>query len=279
MVRPLFTLSAALLIAGCVRPGGLADRNEGCAAQKSSFTSAGDPLLRQTQQPRPFARPNLSRQRAPDTDLEATLARENSALDSLQIAFDSLLYCRWIEARTVRADLAAGRVPRAQSEQRMAALRARLRSDLDRARAVLADLERQAAERAPLLEQQAPGVTTTAPRGRGANQPRPVVAAATVLLRLRPEGGAPEVGRVAAGEGVSVRPATGGFAAVESGGQLRGYAPAGAFQIPERAIRPAERATSPIRTLAATNIARRDNFAESVSLAESTSVSGFELAS
>jgi len=285
MIRPLLALGTGLLIAGCVPPGGLAGRgasdpNEGCAAQKTSFVSAGDPLLRQAQPQRPGPRADLSRQRPAEagTDLQGTLARENSALDSLQIAFDSLLYCRWIEARTVRADLAAGRVPRAQSEQRMAALRARLRADLDRARAVLADLERQAAERAPALEQQAPGVTATAPRGRGANQARPVVAAATVLLRLRPEGGAPEVGRIAAGEGVSVRPATGGFAAVESGGQLRGYAPAGAFQVAERAARPAERAASPLRTLAATNIARRDNFAESVALAESSAVSGFELA-
>ncbi|MBR0655817.1 hypothetical protein [Plastoroseomonas arctica] len=273
MIRPLLAASAILLLAGCARPGGLADTREGCAAQASSFIGAGDSFVRPTQ-----GRADLSRQRGGDTNLQATLARENSDLDSLQIAFDSLLYCRWIEARTVRADLTAGRVPRAESEARMAALRARLRADLARARAVLAELERQAATRVAALEQEAPGVTATAPRGRGANQPRPVVAAATVLLRLRPEGGAPEVGRVAAGESVSVRPAAGGFAAVESGGQIRGYAPAGAFQIAERTARPAERAASPIRTLAATNIARRENFAESVSLAESSAVSGFELA-
>ena len=35
---------------------------------------------------------------------------------------------------------------------------------------------------------------------------------------------------------------------------------------------------SPMRTLAATNLTRRDNFAESVALAESSAISGFELA-
>jgi hypothetical protein len=277
MNRPLLTLGAVLLLAGCARPGGFADAREGCSAQAASFNSAGDPFVRPAQ-PRWWMRPSLQRQRTAEVNLQAGLARENSELDSLQIAFDSLLYCRWIEARTVRADLSSGRVPRAQAEQRMTALRARLRADLDRAKAVLAELDRQASARAAALEEEAPGIVAALPRVRGTNQLRPVVAAATVPLRLRPDAGAPEVGRVAAGEGVTVRPAAGGFAAVESGGELRGYAPAGAFQIAERAP-VADRPASPIRILAATNLTRRDNFAESVSLAESSAISGFELAS
>ncbi|MBR0653120.1 hypothetical protein GXW78_25920, partial [Roseomonas terrae] len=103
---------------------------------------------------------------------------------------------------------------------------------------------------------------------------RRVTAAATVPLRLRPEAGAPEIGRVAAGQTVQVRPAQSGFALVEGQGQ-RGYAPAGAFQIAE--IAPAAATGGPVRQLAATNIARRDNFAESLALARDAAVSGFEL--
>lgn len=279
MHRPFLFLGTALLMAGCVSPGGLApDAREGCPAQLSSYSGATDAFVRPTR-PRWWMLPIPQRPRTTEVNLQTALARENGELDSLQIAFDSLLYCRWIEARTVRADLAAGRVPRAQSEARMAALRARLRADLDRARAVVAELDRQAAARNAALEQEAPGVTAALPRlnSRG-NQARPVVASATVVLRLRPDVGAPEVGRVGAGEGVSVRPAVSGFAAVESGGRVRGYAPAGAFQIAERAAQAADGNASPMRTLAATNLTRRDNFAESVALAESSAVSGFELA-
>ncbi len=279
MQRPLLFLGTTLLLAGCVRPGGLApDAREGCPAQLSSYSASTDAFVRPTR-PRWWMLPIPQRPRTAEVNLQTALARENGELDSLQIAFDSLLYCRWIEARTVRADLAAGRVARAQADARMAALRARLRADLDRALAVVAELDRQAAARTAALESEAPGITAALPRpsSRG-NQARPVIAAATVVLRLRPDVGAPEVGRVGAGEGVSVRPAASGFAAVESGGRVRGYAPSGAFQIAERAAQAAERNPSPIRTLAATNIARRDNFAESVALAESSAVSGFELA-
>lgn len=274
-----------LTLGGCAGRGGQAGaQGEGCRAQLSSFNEAGDTFVRPTR-PRWSWRP---RPAAPaPTGLDAEMTRENADLDSLQIAFDSLLYCRWIEARTVRADLTAGRVPRPQAEARMAALRARLRADLDRARTVLAELEQRAAAREAALEAVAPGSRETAARSRRARgAATSVVAAATVPLRLRPDAGAPEVGRVAAGQNVTVRPAENGFAYVEGGGgQVRGYAAAAAFQAAERALaaqRAAEGRDSPttaaIRRLAATNIARRDNFSESVTLAENAAVSGFELA-
>lgn len=273
-----------LALGGCAGRGGQAGvQGEGCRAQLSSFNEAGDTFVRPTRprwswRPRPAA--------PPPTGLDAEMTRENADLDSLQIAFDSLLYCRWIEARTVRADLTAGRVPRPQAEARMAALRARLRTDLDRARSVLAELEQRAAAREAALEAVAPGSRDAAARRRSARgAATSVVAAATVPLRLRPDAGAPEVGRVAAGQNVTVRAAENGFAYVEGGGQARGYAPAGAFQAAERALaaqRAAEGRDTPgaaaVRRLAATNIARRDNFAESVTLAENAAVSGFELA-
>jgi hypothetical protein len=99
-----------------------------------------------------------------------------------------------------------------------------------------------------------------------------------VPLRLRPEAGAPEIGRVAAGQAVTVRPSQSGFALVEGQGGLRGYAPAGAFQIAERAPAAVSGGQgAAVRQLVATNIARRDNFAESLGLAREAAVSGFEL--
>jgi hypothetical protein len=101
-------------------------------------------------------------------------------------------------------------------------------------------------------------------------------------LRIRPEPGAPEIARVAANEPVTVRPAQANFSLVETSSGIRGYAPANSF--------PGRRAAAPVpstasgdgsfRELAASNIAKRDNFAESVADAErATQGQGFELAS
>ncbi|MBR0682510.1 hypothetical protein GXW74_18610 [Roseomonas eburnea] len=270
------------------------DLADGCRNQLGSFNGAGDALLAAdtaadagpisatgsgaTWQ-RPRTTTNFGRG-APATGIEGTLAQENADLDALQIAFDALLYCRWIEARTIRAELAANRVPRPTAESRMAALRARLQRDLARAQAVLDGLERRATQREPALEAAAPGSRAAAQRARAdTGATRRVVAAATVPLRLRPEAGAPEIGRVAAGQAVTVRPAQSGFALVEGQGGLRGYAPTGAFQIAERTAPVVSGGGGQVRVLVASNIAKRDNFAESLALAREAAVSGFELAS
>ncbi|WP_137124902.1 SH3 domain-containing protein [Roseomonas sp. HF4] len=280
----------ALVAAGCAGPGGgaLVAGADACGQQVGGFNGAGQAFLAPTAgaatwgSRQPLTATNFGRGvPAPGTGLEATLAQENADLDSVQIAFDALLYCRWIEARTIRAELAAGRTPRPAAESRMAALRARLQRDLARAQAVLESLEQRDSQRAAAVEAAAPGVRRAAAAARsGAGNTRRVVAAATVPLRLRPEAGAPEIGRVPAGQAVSVRPAQSGFALVEGQGGLRGYAPSGAFQVAERAA-PAVAAAGPggrVRVLAASNIAKRDNFAESLALAREAAVSGFELA-
>jgi hypothetical protein len=277
--------AAVGLLAACALPGG-EDAGEGCRNQVNSFNGSGEAFMAPArwtapgELPRGTTATNFGRPSAtPGAGLEATLRQENADIDAVQIAFDALLYCRWIEARVIRAELSANRVQRPTAEARMAALRARLQRDLARAQAVLDALEARTAERDAALEAAAPGSRAAARRARTeSGATRRVVAAATVPLRLRPEAGAPEIGRVAAGQAVSVRPAQSGFALVEGQGGLRGYAPTGAFQIAERAA-PAV-AGGPgagIRQLVATNIARRDNFAESLGLAREAAVSGFEL--
>lgn len=279
----LAVAAASVAVAGCVPPGaGGFDSGEGCRNQVASFNGAGDTFLGSTG----WDASGLLPQRTVATNfargtgaLDAQLRQENAELDALQIAFDALLYCRWIEARTIRAELAAGRIARPVAESRMAGLRSRLQRDLARAQSVLVNLEQRASAREAALEAAAPGTREAARRARAeTGATRRVVAAATVPLRLRPEAAAPEIGRVAAGQAVTVRPAQSGFALVEGQGGLRGYAPTGAFQIAERTA-PAVAGGGPLRQLAATNIARRDNFAESLGLAREAAVSGFELAS
>lgn len=283
----LLAASASVVLTACAPPGALGDAGEGCRTQLSSFNGAGDAFLgrggQQTdpgQLPRGTIATHFGRApaAAPTAGIDAALAQENAELDALQIAFDALLYCRWIEARTIRAELAANRVARPAAEARMAALRARLQRDLNRAQAVLDSLERRAAARDAALEAVAPGSRAAAQAARQGGPTRRVVAAATVPLRLRPEAGAPEIGRVAAGQAVSVRAAQSGFALVEGQGGVRGYAPSGAFQVAERAAATAAGPGGAVRLLAATNLAKRDNFAESLGLAREAAVSGFEIA-
>jgi hypothetical protein len=275
------------MVAACAPPGGFADAGEGCRSQLTSFNGAGDAFVGGGQRTDPGQLPrgtvptNFGRAAEPAASpagIGTALAQENAELDALQISFDALLYCRWIEARTIRAELAASRVARPVAEARMAALRARLQRDLARAQAVLESLERRASAREAVVEAAAPGSRAAAQVARGGGPTRRVVAAATVPLRLRPEAGAPEIGRVPAGQAVQVRPAQSGFALVEGQGGLRGYAPSGAFQIAERAAAVAGGAGGPVRLLAATNLAKRDNFAESLGLAREAAVSGFEIA-
>ena len=275
----------AAFLGACALPGG-DDAGEGCRNQVNSFNGSGNAFLAPARWTAPgelprgtvptnFGRPSAT----PGAGPESTLRQENADIDAVQIAFDALLYCRWIEARVIRAELSANRVPRPTAEARMAALRARLQRDLARAQAVLDALEARTTQRDAAVEAAAPGSRAAARRARAeTGTTRSVVAAATVPLRLRPEAGAPEIGRVAAGQAVAVRPAQSGFALVEGQGGLRGYAPTGAFQIAERAAPVATGGPgAEIRQLIATNIARRDNFAESLGLAREAAVSGFEL--
>jgi hypothetical protein len=272
------TLVVGLGLAACV-DWDASGQATGCRSQATSFTSAGDGFLRPSANWSRWASP--AAQPAPQA-LGAALDAENAEIEALQIAFDALLYCRWIEARTVRADIAARRVSPEQGRTRMTALRAQVTHDLTRAQEVLAGLERRAAGREVTLEAAVPGTRAAAESTRGERgRVMRVVAAATVTLRLRPELGAPEIGRVAAGDAVTLRPAGSGFALVERSGTTRGYAPIGAFQIAERV--PAGTAAAmpdgEVRRLAGTNIARRDNFAESIALAAQAAETGFELAS
>ncbi|WP_230169734.1 hypothetical protein, partial [Roseomonas sp. CECT 9278] len=173
----LLAAGAALVVNACAPPGGFADAGEGCRNQLTSFNGAGDAFLgsgaQQTdpgQLPRGTVATNFGRAPAAAptaaTGLDATLSQENAELDALQIAFDALLYCRWIEARVIRAELAANRVARPAAEARMAALRARLQRDLGRAQSVLDSLERRAAGREGAIEAAAPGSRAAAQAAR-----------------------------------------------------------------------------------------------------------------
>ena len=162
----------------------------------------------------------------------------------------------------------------------MAELRGRMQRDIAIARQINEKIGTRGAEFDTAIEAVAPG-TRNEVAARAVAPPVPATPRAPVPLRIRPEPEAPEIARVAAREPVTVRPATGNFALVETSSGIRGYAPAASFPTRRPAAPPARPAgDGSFRELAASNIAKRDNFSESVANAErATQGQGFELAS
>jgi hypothetical protein len=274
---------AALLVAlgACAVPGLPALSADACRGPSADFVAAT-----RTVQPMGGVPPGRWAETgpAPQAELSQRLAQENALLERLQIVFDALLYCRWIELRTIRADVAGGRLSRTAGQARLDGARARLAGELEEARLAATRVAERGRGLDAELEQAAPGVARAATARRGAEEvTRPAVAAATVPLRLRPDAAAPEVARVPAGGSVSLRASTDGFAVIVLPDGTIGYAPAAAFNLTGR-VAAAPDAAAPrggdvaLRRLAATNIARRENFIESVDLSGRSLAAGFETA-
>lgn len=207
------------------------------------------------------------------------LAAENAQIDRTQLAFDQLMDCRFRSAQQIRAELRGGRMTRPQAEAAMENLRARTQRDVQLAQTINGQIGRRGAEFDTAFDTLAPEAKQVAaqPSRSVSAQPR-----GEVKLYLRPDPGSPEVAQLPARQRVTLRPARNGFTQVETSSGLRGYAPAQSFA-EARALpaRPAVTNGGDMRSLAASNIARRDNFAESVGNAERVVAQGqgFELAS
>ncbi|UPY37354.1 SH3 domain-containing protein [Sediminicoccus sp. KRV36] len=266
--RRLWPAGLFALLTACAAPpgGGLAgDPQDSCGPQVVVFVNAGDL----------FAEPPRRTQPPTAEELAAELTRENAALERLQIAFDALLYCRWTEVRVIRADATSGRFPPAELPQRLTAAEGRLRQDLARASQARDRMQARNARIEAAVEAVSPGTRAAIAGQQAAGRPR-AVASAPIVLRVRPDASGPVVGRLPAGTEVSLQPAPGGFVLAEGGGQ-RGYAPNNAFTLLPAV--PVVTGPDRLRSLAATNLARREGFIESVALANRSGLQRFEPAS
>lgn len=211
------------------------------------------------------------------------LAAENAQLDRTQIAFNQLMDCRFGNAQRIRADLRAGRLTQAQAEAMMGDVRSRTQRDIQLAQTINGEIGRRGAEFDTAFDQVAPGVKEQAQSGARIGRIVPVQTRAPVVLKLRPDSTAPDVVQVSAQEQVRLSPAQNGYTLVETSSGVRGYAPVSAFpEARNLGARPAvaSGAAGDVRSLAASNIARRDNFTETVSNAERLAQGqGFEIAS
>lgn len=212
------------------------------------------------------------------------LQRENAELDRTQLAFDQLLDCRYRAAETIRQAVRQGRISRDAGAAQLAEIRGLLNNDIALARTINGRIGTRGAEFESAMDNVLPG-GSGAIKDQFAERGRPVTATVrrAVPVQLTPQRGSVEVGRIAANERVTLRPGRDGLVQVETASGLRGFAPADAF--PATAMRgaggqQASMGGQDVRGLAATNIARREGFNDSVGSAERlVQAGGFELAS
>ena len=257
-------LALAGLLAACMPAGdpsstrGAIDPTDSCGPQVQVFVSAGDL----------FGEP--PRRSAPPTaeELEAELARENVALERLQIAFDALLYCRWTEVRVIRSEAAAGTVPAAERDRRLGLAENRLRRDVTEGGRIRDNLAARSARIEAAVERASPGTRAALAAARSTVDAQPrAVASAPIVLRLRPDATSPITARLPAGAPARLRAGPNGFAYADAGPQARGYALSNSFTLVPQVQAGSAPGMSRLRSLAATNIARREGFAQSISLA------------
>lgn len=206
------------------------------------------------------------------------ILRENVAIDRTQLAFDQLLDCRFRQASTIQADATARRLDRASAEAWMRLVKSRAERDLAIARTINGQIAGRAAQFEVAAENLDPGASTSAQLRRAPARPSTMRTAAA--LKLRPDAAAPDIGTLAERQTVTVSGARGGYVLVETPSGQRGYAPAEALSGGPSPSEPsaASPAGEDFRSLAGSNAARRDNFAQSVSVSEKAIAGGFELA-
>jgi hypothetical protein len=210
------------------------------------------------------------------------LRNENRQLAATQLAFNQLVDCRVNAANRIRADVRSGRMSRDQGMALLGYHRDLMRRDVALARAINEKIGTRGAEFDTAIENLAPGTKQTV-QARRSVAPVPTTARVSAPIRIRPDAGAAEVGQLGRNEQVRVTPAEGNYARVETSTGVVGYVPASSVGVrglgsPAAAVG-GRGQDGEFRQLAATNIARRDSFAESVQTADRLAQGqGFELA-
>lgn len=212
------------------------------------------------------------------------LERENAQIDKTQLAFDQLVDCRYQQARAINAAYAAHRIDRATAEAQMAVVRQRAAKDVALARLINQQIQDRGGQFGVAASNVDPGAAAAISARPATAQSQPAVVRSAAPIKLRPDPGAPDVAQLQPHEAVTVSPGRNGYALVQTSSGQQGYVSASSLQgSGGRGISVATTApiatSSDIRTLAGSNAARRDDFAQSVTVTEQQQSSGFELSS
>ena len=217
-------------------------------------------------------------QAAITTQINSDLNRENAQIDRTQIAFDQLADCRYRQAQAIRTAYARGAMTRAEAESQMAVVRSRSQRDIALAKAIDKQINARGQQFDVAANNVAPGTTATI---RAASPERQTYTRTSAPLKLTPNQDAPDIAELQPRQAVTVGTSRNGYALVQTASGERGYAPVSALQSAPVASSADSGGDSggDVRTLAGSNAARRDSFAQSIAVTEQVSDSGFQLAS
>ena len=206
--------------------------------------------------------------------VQSDLSRENVQIDRTQIAFDQLMDCRFRQAQAINADYRSHIIDRSQAEAHMAAVRQLAQHDVALAKQINAKIQQRGQQFEVAAENLTPESRAEIARLK-TPQTQSTMVRQTTALRLQPSSAAPSVTQISAQQRVTISGTRGGYAVAETDSGQKGYIPLEDLQ-----SAPSAGSKSQVQTLAGSNAARRDDFAQSVSVADQAvaSGSGFQLA-
>jgi hypothetical protein len=211
------------------------------------------------------------------------LERENVQIDKTQLAFDQLVDCRYRQAQAINTDYASRRIDRATAEAAMGLVRQHAAKDLQLAQLINQQIQDRGQQFGVATSNIDPSAAAAIAANTQATQQQAVVRT-TARVKLRPDPGAPDIAQLQPLEQVTVSPGRNGYALVETPSGARGYVSASDLQgaggrrsISVATVTPGA-SSSDVRTLAGSNAARRDDFAQSVAVTQKAEATGFELA-
>ena len=213
--------------------------------------------------------------------VSSDISRDNVQIDKTQEAFNQLTDCRVRQANAIREAYQAHRIDRPTAVAQLLVVKQHAMHDAEVGQKIEGQIQDRSAQFQDAADHLSPGTSTAVATADTPPPSRPATVARAAPLKLRPDPGAPDVTSLAPGDKVTVTRARGSYALVETGSGERGYTPfadlAGPGANASAQAAPQVIGGGDVRTLAGSNAARRDQFAESVAVSRQEAATGFDL--
>jgi hypothetical protein len=241
------------------------------------------------------------------TRVQGDISADNAQITRTQYAFDRLMACRFQQAAGINAAYQAHQIDRPTAVGQMASVRALAQRDIQLARTIDGQIEQRGQQFVVAADNIAPGTSGEIAAASAGPATYAAVVVRPTALRLSPNDTAPNVATLPARAKVTVTRKRGSYALVQADTGETGYADSADLKTPgssrkhgSRGIAAGSGATSQpagtepesaesaaaagpatpqeVATLAGSNAARRDDFAQSVAVSDKAVASGFEVA-